>query len=404
MPAMAGPATIVNQAGPAPSGNGASGASGISLAPNGQPDGPKGGKRPLPHIDDIISVKVDIDIHTPIEKVLQLAGTHLSHAETSRKFGRPDFALRDYIVTNIIVLDIIKKNKGWVALQDNKNQRERYQRLLRQVSTLHAEYEQIKVDIKADNTRTGVQSTTTRPASNASGSEASPRREGPARQPFGAWSPNGAAGPQGNGSPGSPTPPTHRAKPLVHPKPQALHGNAVQSATRKTADDLAQRFARLRTNTASAVQDPRIRTHPIIPPKVPGSNGPGGPVGHDLPVAPSTDALASMPRLPDAIYNPARGTVSNEAAELPSSAPRAMFTRTSSTAPTSNTGRAKNVSAEEYGSPSHTSGAVTAPPKRTKPAIPDGETISAQDLVQYMRAGGQGYLDPHHRHTEPRAV
>ncbi|KAF3761984.1 cysteine proteinase [Cryphonectria parasitica EP155] len=43
----------------------------------------------------------------------------------------------------------------------------------------------------------------------------------------------------------------------------------------------------------------------------------------------SVDAVInSMPKVPDAIYSPARGNLSNEAADLPSSTPRGMFSRT----------------------------------------------------------------------------
>ncbi|KAK3682456.1 hypothetical protein B0T22DRAFT_284516 [Podospora appendiculata] len=390
---MAGSTTLLDFAGstpPAASGQKTM-AFGSDRRSNGSGRG--GGKRPMPHIDDIVSVTVDIDVdlaHAPIDRVLQTAETYLRQAESAKTFGRPDLALKDYIRTNIVLLDIIKKNKGWVSLRDSQSQKERYQRLLQQVDASHSYFEKIKADIKADNARTGVQPTVHRPAASVEGSST------PDGQQLGQRGINGTstvATLEHNGVPNGPSPHSHKERPAVHPKPANLHGNALKPASgagvpsSKVAQDLVQRFANLRANPNSAGQDPRIQTQPILPPQPATSQ--------DAPESQRTslsfsDTLAEMPRVPDAIYNPVRGTISSEAAQLPSSASRAMFTRTNSTAslPT-NTKNANPPESDEYFVPAQTFGNSSSPAKRAKPTVPAGFTISAEDLVRYMKTGAK---------------
>ncbi|KAK4154761.1 hypothetical protein C8A00DRAFT_32429 [Chaetomidium leptoderma] len=361
---MPGSTTMLDHAGSAPSG-------GL----DGRPDGAKGGKRPLPHVDDITSVTVDVDASVSVEKVLQMAEICLRQAESSRNFGRPDLALKDYIRANILLLDVIKRNKGWVSLQtDNRAQFERYQRLLRQVHTAHADFEAIKVQIKADNARTGVQPTVHRPGS--AGDRLVNQKEA------------GSAvigTPKENGVPAHPASPPAKNKPAVHPKPQNLHGNALRSgatAAPTKGNDLMQRFANLRTNTSNASQDTLIRIQPTVPGTQKSSEAP-----HSS--APTNGAIAEMPRMPAAIYNPPRGTISSETAALPSSAPRAMFTRTNSTTSLNTARSNKPLPGHEAPAPGQSSVPASGPPKRTKLSIPDGDTISVQDLLRFMRAGAK---------------
>jgi ubiquitin carboxyl-terminal hydrolase 8 len=325
----------------------------------GRPDGAKGGKRPLPHIDDITSVTVDVDTYAPIEKVLQAAEVCLRQAESSKTFGRPDYALADYIKTNIILLDVIKKNKDWVSLQrDNKAQFERYQRLLRQVHAAHSDFEAIKVQIKADNARTGVQPTVRRPGSaeRGNGQEKGNVANGTLKE-------NGVS-----------TPPTPKNRPAVHPKPQNLHGNALRPGTATApvkGQDLVQRFANLRAGATNSTQDTHTRTQSAMSSKLPPPN------------APSNGVSTELPRMPAAIYNPPRGTISSETAALPSSAPRAMFTRTNSTT------SLNPVKTNKPHTPPDASVSTSGPAKRTKPSVPDGDTISVEDLLRFMRAGAK---------------
>ncbi|KAK3381315.1 hypothetical protein B0H63DRAFT_475346 [Podospora didyma] len=409
---MAGSTTVLDHAGSMPPTNGqnfvpfhggpaARGGGGGGGEP-GEPGG-TGKRRALAHIVDVVSVTVDLDPHAPIEKVLQTAETYFKQAESANTFGRPDLALKDFIRTNIIVTDVIKKNKTWPALQsDHKAQWERYQRLVRKVNAKHPEYEKIKAAIKADNVKSGVQPTTIRLAT-ASDSIEPPR---PRPDIFLADSSANDGGIKTNGAVANgdvkngetrensathrqpPPPPPHRSKPVVHPKPQALHGNALQTAgaggqSSKMSNDLLQRFANLRSPSASPGQDPRIRTQPIPSSQMQ--------VTQDSAVSQRPSALLAgastdMPRLPDAIYNPARGTVSSEAAELPSSAPRAMFTRTNSAASVPGPPKiTKATQSDEYFVTAQTFDSTASRRKRTKPNIPEGALITVEDLNMFMR-------------------
>lgn len=370
---MAGSTTLLDQGGSAAPG-----------ALGGGHDGAKVPKRPLPHIDDIASVTVNLEEQAPIEKILVAAENCMRQAEFAKNFGRPDLAFQDYLRTNIILLDIIPRNMGWPSLQaGNKAQYERYHRLLRQVKAAHGDFDAIKSQIKADNARSGVQPTVRRPAS---AGEVTNRRSANGGAITGKE--NGVSATMENGAPARPPPSPPKTKPVVHPKPQNLHGKALQrgagTSSASKAQDLAQRFANLRPATAKPQQDPRIRTVPIIPPKPSGAQKP---VEGQSPSLPTHEALAGMPQLPAAIYNPPRGTISNEAAELPSSAPRAMFTRTSSTASLSTARNIKSPPPDGPTSPVQTNGITNSPAKRTRLSVPDGETISVEDLLRFMRAG-----------------
>ncbi|KAK3295143.1 uncharacterized protein B0H64DRAFT_139352 [Chaetomium fimeti] len=342
-------------------------------------DDAKGGKRPLPHIEDITSVTVDLDPHAPIEKVLQTAELCLRQAESSKSFGRPDFALKDYIRTNIILLDVIKKNKGWVSLHsDNRSQFERYKRLMRHVDAVHSDFEALKAQIKTDNARTGVQPTTRRPESAGKGTANGEGRGNAA---------NGAL--EVNKPPVSSPP---KNKPVVHPKPQGLHGNALRPATAGTPikdQDLHQRFEKLRARIGNAPQGPNhARTQSAVSSRLSGGHNPPETPTRNAPV---NGAIAGLPRMPDAIYNPPRGTISSETAALPSSAPRAMFTRTNSATALNPPKHVRPTRPLGTSTPAPNSVPANAPAKRTKLSVPDGNTISVKDLLQFMRAGAKDF-------------
>ena len=376
----------------------------------GNGPGTGGSKRPpMQHIDDIKAVTVSIDPATPIESALRLAEEALQQATAFQSFGRIDMAFKSYIKANIIAVDIIPKNKDWAVLERTRpNVYMRHQHLLRQIKSLIADFEKIKAQIKEDNARTGVQpvlSTSnqqktssvgnghTRSHSNFSSNTTSPNSSVYSSPP---QSTNALPVQTGWSSPG-------RSKPAIHPKPQALHGHALQQSggtmppqTSTAADELALRFAKLRSNTASTpsttktapVQDPRIRTQPIPQPIMSiNAPAPRDPPRPQVPTVPPSAALADLPRVPAAIYNPPRGTVSNEAAELPSSAPRAMFSRKGSTASVSGMNRNGRPRTSDENLISGTP--VTSPKARPKPTIPDGDTISAEELERYMRLGAR---------------
>ncbi|KAL2161945.1 hypothetical protein VTH06DRAFT_7730 [Thermothelomyces fergusii] len=344
-----------------------------SGALNGRPDGARGGKRPLPHIDDITSVAVDIDSRAPIEKVLQEADRCLRQAESSKSFGRPDLALKDYIRTNILLLEVVKQNRGWVSLQrDNRAQFERYQRLLRQVHAVHGDFEAIKEQIKADNARTGVEPT------GRSGGSAGKGAALDGRDKDKDTAPNGAA--KENGVAASPPP---RGKLVVHPQPETLHGHAPPpgpGAAQGKVQDLVQRFANLRAGATNTNRGAHARTQSEMSPAVTGSLA-----SSEAPLSspPLNGSIPELPQMPAAIYNPPRGTISSEAAALPTSAPRAMFTRTSSTASLGTVKASKPPPSLEGAA------STSASVRRARPVVPDGDTISVEDLLQCMRAGAK---------------
>ncbi|KAK1775833.1 hypothetical protein QBC45DRAFT_232786 [Copromyces sp. CBS 386.78] len=372
--------------------------------------GAGGGKRPpMPHIDDIKAVTVSIDPATPIDSALKLADEALQQAKAFQSFGRIDMAFNSYIKANIIALDIIPKNKDWPVLERTRpNVYMRHQHLLRQIKILIHDFDKIKEQIKQDNARTGVQPLLGSPNQQKMPSVGNGHTRSHSNFSSNTTSPNSSvySSPQQstNALPvqsGWPSP--GRSKPAVHPKPQALHGHALQQSggpapppANNAAQDLALRFAKLRASTASTpsltntttVQDPRIRTQPIPQPMMPISPpAPRDPPRPQAPSVPPPAALADLPQVPAAIYNPPRGTVSNEAAELPSSAPRAMFSRKGSTASVSGmnrNGRPRTSDENLVSGPP-----VTSPKMRAKPTIPDGDTISAEELERYMRLGAR---------------
>lgn len=395
---MAGMTTV-------PSGNPgahmANGSAGASLGGAASGGGKPGRKQPLPlpHIDDITSVTIDFDRYTPMDKLLTIAEDLLREAETYRAFGgRIDMAMKSYIKANILLVDVVKKNKGWASLQaDNKAQRQRYNALVRQAQAGHGVFEHIKSEIKADNARSGVKPTVhrTQHAGVASAARAAPR-DGRLPLEDGGNSdeiptPSSSPGPSTDKPPvhlATESPTTHaKAKPSVRPKPDALHGNAIHPsgvAARTAAEDLNKRFANLRpprsASQPSLVQDPRIRTQPIVVP----------------PTAQRRDAAVSagrsslqlethsfeLPKMPGAIYKPARGTVSTEAAELPSSSSRRFSLARSLTSGSVNSTSVRTPLA----GPGEESNDWS---QRTKLAIPEGETLSVAELVRLMKEGSK---------------
>lgn len=351
--------------------------------------GPPHGAAPLPHVDDITVVPKDIDPNQSMKKLLETAEVSLRSAEVSRSFGRPANALRDYVKAYYIVVVTVKKHSDYHALHSGRSELNRqHTSLLRKIDQLHPEYERIKQDIKADNSRTGVQPTARQGTlSRSSADIPSGSRPAPSHN----TAVNGGQA---------------KAKPVVHPKPQALHGNVIngshsksQSVSSVNQDSLAARFSALRGPSASPGQDPRIKTHPIQaqqPPK------PAGP--REMPVSPkvnaSIGAMPSFPKMPAAIYSPVRGNMSEETARLPTSTPRG-FSRTNSASSTPST--TPQPPSKDYFSPTFTHAFTSDPPTLTRTStgvssamssprrsldVAPGELITAQELFQFMKVKG----------------
>ena len=357
---------------------------------------PGGGNRHYQHIDDLISIRVDLDPRTPLRKVLETADSHMRQAITSNEFGRPDLALQEYMKAFGIAVDIIPKHKDYPSLKsDREDLGRRYNSLKVNLTKNSETFDRVKALIKEDNKKTGVQPT--RSSRNSSDVNLMSLPSVPSSDP--AKSNHVRNGSSARLHDTKPTPEnhhrhshsrgsslagaTHRTKPIVHPKPQALHGNAIQPGANNAPQDLNSRFAKLRDQKASSNGN-TSPSKPAGPREMPGSQQAKSAVQSSVP---------PMPKIPDAIYSPARGTITSEVADLPSSTPRGMFSRTNSivsapsaSARTSMENAIKAFSGEQFVT-AHT---YTESPPSPRPCgieIPEGETITPQELLGYMGRG-----------------
>lgn len=351
---------------------------------------------PLPHVDDITAYPRDIDTNQSIKRLLEIAEMSLRSAETSRDFKRPGTALKEYIKASYICVVTVKNHRDYPTLQGGWGDLTRkHNSLLKRIGALHPTYEQIKQDIKADNLRTGaapnglkliaLPHTGGAPTSSAAHCDTNIGKVQQNRQSLPPLSFNG------------------KAKPAVQPKPEALHGNALGNGHARSSssvdisrDTIALRLAALRGPQSSPGQDPRIKTHSIVPSK------PAGP--RSMPPSGKSkisvdSSVSTLPRMPDAIYSPVRGTVSEEAAKLPSSTPRGLFSRTGSS--TSVTSSLNTPTQQSFGDSFHSPKSTTAskfPDQRPlelasassspRPSldISTGETITTERLYGLMKA------------------
>ncbi|XP_044716257.1 ubiquitin carboxyl-terminal hydrolase domain-containing protein [Hirsutella rhossiliensis] len=294
------------------------------LSPGHQAKGRARPSTPFPHIDDLLAVPKDIDPNQSIKRLLDMTETSLRQSEVSRNFDRPALALKDYIRASILAVQVIVKHKDYPVLRDSRSESGRlHNAILKRISQQTDIYEDIKRNIMEDNKRTGVQPTVKRsappspskaqgtgppPASLVNGEAASSRPQTKA---------NGRTLQPVNGSPA-------KTKPAVLPKPQSLHGNAIVPGSGRSAPannpklDLTARFANLRGPQSCPGQDPRIKTYPIPTQK------PSGP--WQMPGSPELDVdsdptASALPKVPDAIYSPARTGSSTSLSSMPSMLP-----------------------------------------------------------------------------------
>ncbi|KAJ0108213.1 hypothetical protein N8I77_011580 [Diaporthe amygdali] len=325
---------------------------------------------PYPHIDDLLQVTPEGNTSQPIGHLLGIAENGVKFAQFNAGVGKIDVALREYIKAYVVAVQIIPTHRDYTSLQtDRKNLGDRYSRLTKTLSEYTAAYENIKQTIKDDNARTGVQRAT-RTTSAPNG-----RPQTPKSQP---------SAPTVPASPSRQTASPGKMKPAVQPKPANLHGKAIKKPTTAgKGEDLAQRFANLR----GPVQDPRIRTQP--PPVPIPADKPAGP--REMPKKPPISlegVIPVLPKLPDAIYSPARGSISNEAAELPSSTPRGMYSRTN----TSVYSAAKSPPTQDYFGSNGSTGPTSAPtPEKKRIPLPEGDIITVEELVKYQRIGSKDF-------------
>lgn len=364
--------------------------------------GPAGAAGPIPHIDDVIAVPKDIDPREPIKRLLNMAEASLTNSEICRDFGRPSLALQDFIRASIIVVQTIPNHADYLEMKASRRDgAQRHAALLKKISQQSEAYERIKREIIQDNRITGVQPTGRRPSPasavgnerlsiSSSSSSSITATSVPKKQP----PINGNSRPQVNGSSG-------KTKPIVHPKPQSLHGKAIKpghvraastaSASQATLD-LAARFANLRGPQSSPGQDPRIKTHQIIPPKPAGPRE--MPPSHRTPRLAVDSSIPTLPKMPDAIYSPARGSISGETTRLPTSASRGLSSRTGSSVSINST---LSISTHQHNNNHSSSQSQTASEASyigpfsmsdIPITIPAGNGISPKELYDAMRAKG----------------
>ncbi|CZS96891.1 related to ubiquitin carboxyl-terminal hydrolase [Rhynchosporium graminicola] len=361
-------------------------------------EGLKGGNRILPHLDDLVAVAPSRDImHWSMRRLLQEGELLAKQADTHLDFRKPDMALQEYIKATIIAVEYVPRHKDYPSLQSDRGELHRmYAGLNKRITAQHSRFAEVKEIIKQNNARSGVKPAVSR--SNFQVEDAEVITNGHTRTQS---VPNGPT----NGMSANPN---RKKPPPVLPKPDALHGNAIQG-------DLAARFARLRSpesNAPPVQQDPRIKTQPIIVPTNYTKSQPTSPTHNATAIRPIGPRafpsvpksiprhiqmpldvqLPSMPRAPDAIYSPASGVENPSAVNIPSRTRTSSYShgRKNSAPPVSTVGPTPDVNEgrRDYFSPAHTMSngdSEPKPPKREAPDLPDGASITAEGLFERLR-------------------
>lgn len=357
---------------------------------------------PYRHVRDVTRAAPRADLSRNIDQVLAAIESDVKRARLLADVGRLDDALEAYLRAYTQAIKDVPNHRDYVFVNNNAIQRDRYARLKSQLDESYDAYQKIKQIIQADNHKMG-----TLPSGEQSSSESV---DGSAdARPTTPRSPGADSKPATTTNILSPG----KSKPAVQPKPASLHGNAIKHHTFSKApatgqaDDLKQRLANLRNQPTPPTQDPRIRTRP---PPASFSAKPSSPttdaappvqdsgrpqVPRAMPEAPPklTTALdgviGQLPKVPDAIYSPARGNMSNEAANLPSSTPRGMFSRSSSSANfynnKANSPNLSKSSSNEGSLVRNGKRATSVPPRTNRIPLPDGDIITVEELLKYQK-------------------
>jgi ubiquitin carboxyl-terminal hydrolase 8 len=253
----------------------------------------KSSDRVFPHIDDLVNVRPDVGIHTPMRKLLHAAEDSAKNAETHLDFRRPDYALKEYINALTIVVDIIPRHKEFPDLRTSELYRV-FLGVQKRIMAQNAKFEDVKKKIKENNAANGIkpekeQGFATGRTTVANGSSGMSRADSP--QVVNARKVDSSSQSESsqnhrqprNGESSLDNLQLVRVKPIPGPKPDALHGKSIphsvsngiqrisnppledSEARFPPLEDLEARFARLRHTEPrkDAVQDPRIRTRPL---------------------------------------------------------------------------------------------------------------------------------------------
>ncbi|PHH55341.1 hypothetical protein CFIMG_001050RA [Ceratocystis fimbriata CBS 114723] len=364
--------------------------------------------RPLRHLDDLKLANPDIDPSMPISRVVDEGNRLIREAASYRDISHQiDLAFESYLKAFIISAKVIPVHREASAMVDRKELKAAYTRLQADVNKNYESFEQIKLMIIADNERSGVTPLHTRSVLSNNHSSSHSKRQPIAPSKLGhrreQSTPNSATNPSPLSQ--SEESPTGKQPPVVRPKPQNLIGKSIANSE-SSVDDLRDRFSRLRNNAPTQGITPK----PQGPRSMPGSSS--------RPKITAITQLPQLPKLPDAIYSPARGTVSSEAAQLPSSTPRGLFTRTGSmssnngsyspasasvpnsqlypTSATSSTAHSQSVdvsqiqSATEHGTTAQSPRFKGPTPPVKKPIVvtlPAGNSVTPSQLASVMKTG-----------------
>lgn len=390
----------------------------------------KGGNRVIPHLNDLVNVKPVVDRQSSLRKLLEAGEAAAKQAETWLDFKRPELALQEYIIAFTIAVEYIPQSPYYPDLRTRPDYPRLYAGLQKRINAQDSRFEEVKKLIKEDNARTGVRPSNLTPNN---GQHAPGNSNNIALKPttFDVHS-NATNGnfDATNTSKGTES----RPKPVVQPKPQGLHGKSIQtengiptSPSTSPENDLTARFARLRTlNNSAPIQDPRIRTQHInIPdgikidrkpahaPTLPKQNAsilrPLGP--REMPTSPATSlktekpilgmdtSVPVMPRMPDAIYSPARSVdvvSTNSQPPLLSRGSSYFNGKRESSTSGQKTNRDRIVvddTTDYFSSPDVNNytfdhhGHPESENRTIKPSIPNATTITADQLYDYLKLG-----------------
>ena len=384
-----------------------------------------GGEKVYDHIQDLQrKARSGYNPQGSINQLLEAADRGLRQAQTLLEFRRPDMSYVEYLrVFEIVVVDI-PRNKEWPQFQVDHGGGKAvhdYRVIQRKVNGLNDQYASIKQIIVNNNKRSGIE-----PAGSngTNGTNGHMRTESAPQNQVNGYGMNGHPG--GNAG--------QKIKPTPSPKPEALHGRAISTATASTnamgpppPPDLSARFAQLRThdirpesrgsNASSMHSSPvsvarsddfdgrasfdslsRITSNsssrPLGPRGMPPGTG-GPPLPGKLPL--NTTLAAAMPKEPSPTYSPARNmqTTGNIApprhsarSMVPSSARRASGAPSSSASTHAPNGA---YSSNDYfpSTSAPRSSASSGPPptqlpRRQSVNVPGETRISNERLYDYL--------------------
>ncbi|KAF2269626.1 cysteine proteinase [Lojkania enalia] len=390
-----------------------------SGADAGVGDGRGSGSMPsLAEISASASEHVAALKHDSIGRLLHAGRTHYNNAKWRVSTRQGAAAYWEYLVAYHIVVEALPRHPDYydrIEVSRSEMHRE-YRDLQKELRSSEEQFMRIKDIIVNENKRAGIHSSLafslSRPssagsqktirteASNSQGSRLSTssygRRDDELMLPD---VPSGA--PNGRASPADSVD-SYRRKPQIHPKPQGLHGRALNQSTASlngvvNPNDLAERFARLRgpsvpaeTINSSAHQEPSIKMP--SPTDYQSSNRPMGPRDMPPPHPPklplNTQIAASLPKEPSPTYSPARNMSLPPSITAPRSTARSMVGtggRNSSLAASSISSYAPgaNADSDSYFPPQNSQEGPSA--RRKSVSKPQELQILAEKLYDYIR-------------------